>query len=63
MSIHISRVCSTCYLIKEIFNQNVLHGDTFYNIKRGKYKMVCEELLFATKTSLTELSYYSLLCL
>jgi hypothetical protein len=27
--------------------QNILHGDTLYNIKRKKYKTVCAELEFA----------------
>jgi len=28
--------------------QNILHGDTLYNIKREKYKTVCAELAFAS---------------
>ena len=28
-------------------SQNILHGDSFYNIKRKKYKTVCAELAFA----------------
>jgi hypothetical protein len=30
--------------------QNILHGDTLYNIKRKKYKTVCAELEFAMVT-------------
>jgi hypothetical protein len=30
--------------------QNILHGDTLYNIKRKKYKTVCAELPFAKVT-------------
>jgi hypothetical protein len=30
--------------------QNILHGDTLYNIKRKKYKTVCAELEFALVT-------------
>jgi len=26
-------------------SQNILHGDTLYNIKRKKYKTVCAELI------------------
>ena len=28
--------------------QNILHGDTFHNMKTMKYKTVCEEFPFAT---------------
>jgi hypothetical protein len=30
--------------------QNILHGDTLYNINRNKYKMVCAALAFAKVT-------------
>jgi len=29
------------------YSQNILHGDTLYNIKRKTYIMVCAELPFA----------------
>ena len=32
-------------------SQNILHGDSFYNIKRKKYKTVCAELAFAKSPS------------
>jgi hypothetical protein len=32
---------------KTAHSQNILHGDSFYNIKRKKYKTVCAELAFA----------------
>ena len=28
-------------------SQNILHGDTLYNIKRKKYKTVCAEMVLA----------------
>jgi hypothetical protein len=31
-------------------NQNILHEDTLYNIKRNKYKTVCAQLAFANFT-------------
>ena len=30
--------------------QNILFGDTLYNIKRKKYKIVCAEMLFVKVT-------------
>jgi hypothetical protein len=30
--------------------QNILHGDTLYNIKREKYKAICAELAFTKVT-------------
>ena len=36
-------------------NQNILHADVLYNIKRKKYKTVCAELAF-TKSPSTEWS-------
>ena len=36
-------------------NQNILHVDVLYNIKRKKYKTVCAELAF-TKSPSTEWS-------
>jgi hypothetical protein len=36
-------------------NQNILHVDVLYNIKRKKYKAVCAELAF-TKSPSTEWS-------
>ena len=36
-------------------NQNILHVDVLYNIKRKKYKTVCTELAF-TKSPSTEWS-------
>ena len=32
---------------KTAHSQNILHGDSLYNIKRKKYKTVCAELAFA----------------
>jgi hypothetical protein len=32
-------------------NQNILHVDALYNIKRKKYKTVCAELVFAKSPS------------
>ena len=61
-----SRVCSTCKLIKKKKTQiclkwkiivkqtahswNILHVDALYSIKRKKYKTVCAELTFAKVT-------------
>ena len=38
-------------------SQNILHGDTLYNIKRNKYATVCAELAFA-KVTFTEWSCF-----
>jgi len=35
---------------KKTPRQNIVHGDTLYNIKRKKYKMVCAELPFTKVT-------------
>ena len=35
---------------KKAHNQNILHVDALYNIKRKKYKTVCAELAFAKVT-------------